>query len=172
MLDSIAVVTGTARDKIGMISDLIEATKENSRNVGTTNEAIKTMGERIGRMADIVGIIEDISSRVNILAINTSIESAHAGAFGKGFAVIAGEIRKLADSIRDNTGVIAENIKDIRPAIEISRKAGNESRESFRRLEKDVLDVAETLRKIAGSMDDLTSSSSRILSTMNLAPQS
>jgi DNA-binding LacI/PurR family transcriptional regulator len=167
MLDSIGGVTAALREKIGMIGDLLAATKENSEKVNTTNAAIKSMSERIGKMSDIVGIIDDVSARVNILAINTSIESAHAGQFGKGFAVIAGEIRKLADSIKNNTAVIAETLRDLKPAIEISRKAGNESEEAFRRLEKDVLDVAETLKSIAGSMDSLSSSSTRILDVMN-----
>ncbi|MBN2353113.1 MAG: substrate-binding domain-containing protein [Spirochaetales bacterium] len=169
MLDSLAAVTATAREKIGMIGGLIETTKENSETVNTTNAAIKSVSERISKMADVVGIIDDVSARVNILAINTSIESAHAGQFGKGFAVIAGEIRKLADSIKDNTSVIAETLEDIRPAIEISRKAGKENQEAFRRLEKDVLDVAETLKQIAASMDDLSAASGRILNIMNTA---
>ena len=153
-----------------MIGTLIATTKENSETVNTTNAAIKSVSERIAKMADVVGIIDDVSARVNILAINTSIESAHAGQYGKGFAVIAGEIRKLADSIKDNTSVIAETLQDIRPAIEISRKAGNENREAFQRLEKDVLDVANGLKQIAASMDDLSESSGRILSIMNTAP--
>ncbi len=170
MLDSLAAVTATAREKIGMIGTLIATTKENSETVNTTNAAIKSVSERIAKMADVVGIIDDVSARVNILAINTSIESAHAGQYGKGFAVIAGEIRKLADSIKDNTSVIAETLQDIRPAIEISRKAGNENQEAFQRLEKDVLDVANGLKQIAASMDDLSESSGRILSIMNTAP--
>jgi hypothetical protein len=169
MLDSISAMTATAREKIGMIGELSSVTKENNEKLNSTNDAIKLMSERIVKMADVIGIIDDISVRVNILAINTSIESAHAGQFGKGFAVISGEIRKLADSIKNNATVIAEYLKDIRPAIDLSRRAGDESREAFRRLEKDVLDVAQTLNMITRSMDDLSANSTQILTIMNTA---
>ncbi len=171
MLDSMGAVTNTAKEKIGMIGRLIAVTKENSEKLDNTNKAIKSMNEKIGKMADVVGIIDDISSRVNILAINTSIESAHAGQYGKGFAVIAGEIRKLADSIKDNAMVIADYLKDFRPTIDGSRKAGDESQEAFRRLEQDVEGVSESLQLIASSMDDLSASSGKILALMNSAGQ-
>jgi DNA-binding LacI/PurR family transcriptional regulator len=169
MLDSISAMTATAREKIGVIGELSAVTKENNVKLNMTNDAIQLMSERIEKMSDVIGIIDDISARVNILAINTSIESAHAGQFGKGFAVIAGEIRKLADSIKNNATVIDGYLKDIRPAIDLSRKAGDESREAFRRLEKDVLDVAQTLNRITASMDDLSANSTQILTIMNAA---
>ena len=169
MLDSIETVTATARAKIGMIGDLLAVTKENSEKLDSTNAAIKAMNAKIEKMADVIGLIDDVSSRVNIMAINTSIESAHAGAYGKGFAVIAGEIRKLADSIKENATVIATYLKDIRPTIDGSRKAGDESREAFRRLENDVADVSQSLRQITDSMDALTSGSGKILSIMNIS---
>jgi len=169
MLDSIETVTATARAKIGMIGDLLAVTKENGEKLDSTNAAIKAMAAKIEKMADVIGLIDDVSSRVNIMAINTSIESAHAGAYGKGFAVIAGEIRKLADSIKENATVIATYLKDIRPTIDGSRKAGDESREAFRRLENDVADVSQSLRQITDSMDALTSGSAKILSLMNIS---
>ena len=169
MLDSMGRVTTTAKEKIGMIGNLIAATTENSEKLENTNKAINSMNEKLGQMAGVVGIIDDIAARVNILAINTSIESAHAGQYGKGFAVIAGEIRKLADSIKNNAMVIADYLKDFRPTIDGSRKAGDESREAFRNLEKDVLGVADTLQGIAASMDELSASSTEILSIMDSA---
>jgi hypothetical protein len=65
MLDSISAVTSTARDKIGMIGNLIEATKENSRKVSTTKEAIATMSDRIGKMAE---TLDKITSSMNDLS--------------------------------------------------------------------------------------------------------
>ncbi len=167
MLEAISRVTTTARDKISMIGDLVSVTKENSDKLDSTNTAIQSMGVKLVKMSDVVDIINDISARVNILAINTSIESAHAGEFGKGFAVIASEIRKLADSIQSNVTVISNYLKEIQPSIEISRKAGNSSQEAFRRLEKDVAEVSQALQVISGSMEELSSGSTRILAVLN-----
>ena len=167
MLDAISRVTTTARDKISMIGDLVSVTKENSDKLDSTNTAIQSMGVKLVKMGDVVDIINDISARVNILAINTSIESAHAGEFGRGFAVIASEIRKLADSIQSNVSVISNYLKEIQPSIEISRKAGNSSQEAFRRLENDVAEVSQALQVISGSMEELSSGSTRIISVLN-----
>jgi hypothetical protein len=167
MIDSIHNLTAVIGDKIGVITGLASLTKENSGKLNSTNNSIELMGKKIYRMSDVIAIIDDISMVVNILAINTSIEAAHAGKSGKGFSVIASEIRKLADSIKKNTSVISELILDIRPDMDNSKKAGSESLTTFTRLEKDVLDVAGTLRVIIQSMEELSSNSTKILSVMN-----
>ncbi len=167
MIDSIHSLTEIIGEKIGLVAGLASLTKENSGKLTSTNNSIELMGTKIYRMSDVIAIIDDISMVVNILAINTSIEAAHAGKFGKGFSVIAAEIRKLADSIKKNTAVISELIMDIRPDMATSEKAGKESLDAFTRLEKDVLDVAETLKVIARSMEVLSASSTEILSVMN-----
>ena len=81
--------------------------------------------------------------------------------------MIASEIRKLADSIQSNVTVISNYLKEIQPSIEISRKAGNSSQEAFRRLENDVAEVSQALQVISGSMEELSSGSTRIISVLN-----
>lgn len=169
MLDSINKVTNIAKEKIGIINGLVELTKENSEKLNSTNKSIKVMSEKVEKMTDVINIINDISATVNILAINTSIESAHAGQYGKGFLIIAKEIRKLADSIKINSKLISDNLSDIQPNIDISLKAGGDSMETFKRLEKDVFEVAQTLQQITKSMEELSSGSSKILSVMNVS---
>ena len=169
MLDSINKVTSIAKEKISTITGLVELTKENSEKLNSTNNSIKLMNEKIIKMSNIIKIINEISAVVNMLSINTAIESAHAGQYGRGFSVIAVEIQKLADSIKNNTKEISGYLNDIRPTIEISQKAGNNSQEAFKRLEKDVFEVSQTLQLIMNSMDELSANSSQILSVMDLS---
>ena len=167
MIESIKNITGKTKEKIDIINNLIDLTKENRQKVTSTNQSIEKMGEKFYKMLDIINVINDISGAVNVLAINTSIEAAHAGQYGKGFSVIAGEIRKLSDSIKHNTNEISSLLSDIKSNIDETKKAGNDSQEAFFRLEKDVIEVANTLQEITVSLENLSEKSSQILSVMN-----
>ncbi len=167
MLDSINGMMKVIMEKLGAISDLVNLTNENNSKLRSTNDSIELMRKKIYDMSEIITIIENVSSSVHILAINTSIEATHAGSFGKGFSVIAAELRKLADSIKSNTEAVSTLIMGIRPDMEISKKAAGASLEAFTHLQKDVLELADTLNLIVRSMKDLSSNSSKILSVMN-----
>jgi DNA-binding LacI/PurR family transcriptional regulator len=167
MIDSIDGVMKIIRKKLSAISELVNLTEENNSKLKSTNNSIELIARKIYNMSGIINIIEDVSSSVHILAINTSIEATHAGSFGKGFSVIATELRKLADSIKLNVEAISTLVMGIRPDMEISKKAGSDSLEAFIHLEKDVLELSDTFNIIIQSMEDLASNSSKILSIMN-----
>jgi DNA-binding LacI/PurR family transcriptional regulator len=167
MIASIGGVMEAIKEKLGALSDLVNLTKENSVKLKSTNSSIEHIGKRIYSMSGILNIIESVSSSVHILAINTSIEATHAGVLGAGFSVIASELRKLADSIRSNTGAVSELIMGIRPDMEITEKAGNASLEAFLHLEQDVLKLADTMQHIIQAMEGLSSNSSQIMAVMN-----
>ncbi len=167
MLDSIDGIMKTLNEKLGALSNLANLTKENSDKLKSTNSSIELIGKKIYNMSGIMNIIENVSSSVHILAINTSIEATHAGAFGAGFSVIAAELRKLADSIRSNTEAVSGLILGIRPDMESTTRAGNASLEAFQELEKDVLELADTLNIVIRSMEELSAGGSKILAVMN-----
>ncbi|SRR5579883_106337 len=82
-------------------------------NVQETAKKIKRLGERSQEIGEIVRIIEDIADQTNLLALNAAIQSAMAGEHGRGFSVVADEIRTLAERSSESTKRIATIVKSI-----------------------------------------------------------
>jgi methyl-accepting chemotaxis protein len=93
--------------------ELIEA----DHGMATTNQRLVSFAELVGRLAersqrigDVVQLIEDVAGQTKLLALNASIEAAHAGDVGKGFAVVAEEVRKLSDNVGEAADEISQNL--------------------------------------------------------------
>jgi methyl-accepting chemotaxis protein len=81
-----------------------------SRRLVDFSELVARLADRSGRIGDVVQLIESVASQTRLLALNASIEAAHAGAAGKGFAVVAEEVRKLSDSVGEAAEEISQNL--------------------------------------------------------------
>ncbi len=94
--------------------------------VGLSAEKVKEMGQRSNQIGMIVETIEDIASQTNLLALNAAIEAARAGEHGKGFAVVADEVRKLAERAGAATKEIGSLINAIQATVLDAVNAMNE----------------------------------------------
>ncbi len=112
--DELAVRSGElSRDGGAIVASVVQEISEIAVSVAESARTVAELGERSGQISAIVGVIGDIAAQTNLLALNAAIEAARAGEQGRGFAVVADEVRNLAARTANSTREISEMVKSI-----------------------------------------------------------
>jgi len=112
-----ALAAKVAREGALTVSATLTSMQNIQTKVHASAKKVQEMGERSEQIGTIVEMIEDIASQTNLLALNAAIEAARAGEQGKGFAVVADEVRKLAERASGATREIGGLVKDIQTTV-------------------------------------------------------
>jgi methyl-accepting chemotaxis protein len=126
--------------------------------VGAISESILGLSERIGQIGTITQLVSELASQTRMLALNAAVEASRAGAYGKGFGVVASEIRKLADESRQSAERIGALVEEIEKATTATVMATEEGMKSIRHGMRLSDDTAEAFQRVAHSVDHASES--------------
>ena len=128
----------------------------------STNAAVKALNEAAGRIGDVVSLITDIAEQTNLLALNATIEAARAGEAGRGFAIVASEVKALA-------GQTAKATEDIAAQITGMQKATTRSIGALGAIERTIRDIGAISNTIAAAVTEQGAATQEIARSVEVA---
>lgn len=166
----------TAQSGGKTVAEAVREVEEIASTVSESADHITSLARLSQKIGDIIGIINEIADQTNLLALNAAIEAARAGEHGRGFAVVADEVRKLAERTTAATSEVSTIIQEIQRnvtsavssidqvsarverGVDLSNKAGAE----LDNIVKSVEDLQAMVQQIAVSLDEMTATSDQI----------
>ena len=136
-------------------SKLLESMSNISESTQQTSGRIKSLNDQMDTINDAVTVISGVADQTTLLSMNASIEANKAGEMGKGFSVVAYEIRRLSDRAIDSAGDITGKVRDIQRATENSVVAMDKSSEEIRLGISQVQESTDTLANINNSLNTI-----------------
>lgn len=169
--------SGQLSEKGGeIIHNAAEEMRKIANTVRETSVSIANLGEQSNKISSIVKVIKEIADQTNLLALNAAIEAARAGEQGRGFAVVADEVRKLAERTTQSTQEVTQMIATIQQAsnaavagmdatvmqvdsgVELAQQAGN----AINQIKTESGQVIRTVSDISAALEEQSRASSDI----------
>ena len=140
-------------------ADTLARDARGSAEIGSevVDQAVKAMGdinESSSKIAEIIGVIDEIAFQTNLLALNAAVEAARAGEHGRGFAVVASEVRNLAGRSATAAKEIQILIQDSREKVDEGSKLVNRSGEVLAEINTSVKQVSDIVSEIASASSE------------------
>ena len=162
MIGNITSVNTSIEKMADLFTDLQDHAEGGVQKQDVVNEIIKQIEEKSVSLQEANQVISDIANQTNLLAMNAAIEAAHAGDQGKGFSVVADEIRKLSETSTQQSKKIRDQLTDISDSITKVVQASTDSSDSFVQLSTIISNTDNLVHQIKDAMHEQQEGSKQI----------
>ncbi len=161
-IEMVAAATEELRISIQDVSEQICHSAEFAQDASTaareSNAVVNTLGQATSKIDSIVQIIQDIAEQTNLLALNATIEAARAGDAGRGFSVVASEVKGLAEATTKATQEISAQIKEIQDVAKVSVDQIGKVASSIEQIEERLSTVSASAEEQAATTGEISQS--------------
>ncbi len=178
--DKSALAAETAKEGSKSVEQAVNQMAQIEQATTTSAQVVTTLGERSKEIGQIVSTISGIADQTNLLALNAAIEAARAGEQGRGFAVVADEVRKLAEQSQAAAKQIAELINEIQTdtnkavvamnegsqQVQIGTEVVSAAGHSFRQISEIVMELSGQVNGISTAIQQMANDSEYIVSSV------
>lgn len=146
---AIESANGQIRDAQHEVNSAIEGIGELVNEVNLTSDAIQDLSQRTDKITQVLNVIGEIAGQTNLLALNAAIEAARAGEQGRGFAVVADEVRSLASRTQNSTQEISEMLQSLHQGVSKAVESMNTSQKRGEKTAEESMHIKQSLAGIS-----------------------
>lgn len=158
IVDLVAMISESTLETLGSIEGASNKVNQTSAEITTqaqhldaVENTLQRVGNQVAEIAGFLSVIEEIADQTNLLALNAAIEAARAGEQGRGFAVVADEVRSLAKKTRDATDSITRKIEDLNRSSEHTGQLMSQARSALQQSSAEVGTIGEVMSEISAA---------------------
>ena len=160
--DSAGNADSDSKESLQTVQSSNEAVERLGREVGEAAQVIDKVSSDVGEITGVLEVIEGIADQTNLLALNAAIEAARAGEAGRGFAVVADEVRALAKRTQDSTEQVNDMITRLKEGADKAVNVMQESQAVSNMSMEKARDAMDALERISQAISDISDRTSQI----------
>ena len=150
----------TASDGVTKVKEAINLVDDSFAEFAKTNNQVQDVLQSMKEINEIIGLIAGVAEQTNLLALNAAIEAARAGEQGRGFAVVADEVRKLAEDTRTAVGTIKEK-------IELLNRESQKTSQNISKVTQDMETGKQTMQQAGSALEEILNNIRLIADNIN-----